>query len=125
MVYKSRRNSKGYVPADTTGQSLFRSGAAKSIFSCSILPGCSSSSSSGCFHQAGGTVFGRDHGFGKIRTSEAYAAAVPVVDYDSFSEYIGRTRTGEHGRCAVGLPEIKNGSQNRLVPPRPKASSFR
>ena len=45
--------------------------------------------------QAGGTVFGRDHGFGKIRTSEAYAAAVPVVDYDSFSEYIGRTRTGE------------------------------
>ena len=45
--------------------------------------------------QAGGTVFGRDHGFGKIRTSEAYAAAVPVADYDSFSEYIGRTRTGE------------------------------
>ncbi len=45
--------------------------------------------------QARDTIFGREHGFGKIQTPEAYATAVPVVDYDSFSKYIGRTRRGE------------------------------
>ncbi len=46
-------------------------------------------------NRAENTVFGREHGFSAVRTAEEFAAAVPVVDYDSFQSYIARIRAGE------------------------------
>ncbi len=44
-------------------------------------------------HQASG--FGRDHGFGAIRSIDDYRKAVPIRDYDGHEPYISRVRNGE------------------------------
>lgn len=49
------------------------------------------------------TEFGRRYGFSTIRRYEDYASRVPVGDYDSFSPYIDRMRTGESG---ILVPEM-------------------
>ena len=41
------------------------------------------------------TEFGERHGFGRVKRYEDFARAVPVGDYDAFSPYIDRMRTGE------------------------------
>ncbi len=45
--------------------------------------------------QARDTAFGRAHHFDGINSPEDFARAVPIVDYDSFSPWIERTRRGE------------------------------
>jgi hypothetical protein len=45
-------------------------------------------------HQAG-TCFGRDHGFGQIRTVADFRRQLPVAGYDYFDPYIARVRQGE------------------------------
>jgi len=43
------------------------------------------------------TAFGRDHGFGKIRTYEEFVQAVPVGAYDKLKPYADRVFAGESG----------------------------
>ncbi|MDP9404001.1 MAG: GH3 auxin-responsive promoter family protein, partial [Actinomycetota bacterium] len=43
------------------------------------------------------TVFGREHGFGSIRTRHEFAARVPVRDYEGFRPYVDRLAAGEAG----------------------------
>jgi hypothetical protein len=42
-----------------------------------------------------GTVFGREHGFERIRTAADYRSAVPVRSWDGFEPYIARMFDGE------------------------------
>jgi hypothetical protein len=48
------------------------------------------------------TEFGRAHGFAAIRGHDAFVQHVPLGDYDSFSPYIERMRSGQRG---VLVPE--------------------
>ena len=41
------------------------------------------------------TEWGRNYGFGDIRTPEAYAKRLPVQDYEQFKPYIERMMKGE------------------------------
>jgi hypothetical protein len=41
------------------------------------------------------TVFGREHGFGGIRTAGEYARAVPLREYEGFRPYVRRILAGE------------------------------
>jgi hypothetical protein len=41
------------------------------------------------------TGFGRDHGFGKIRTAADFRRQVPVAPYEYFEPYLDRVRNGE------------------------------
>jgi hypothetical protein len=41
------------------------------------------------------TVYGRERGFGEIRTLADYQARVPIQDYDALSPYIERVKKGE------------------------------
>jgi len=41
------------------------------------------------------TVFGQKHGFGRIRSLEAYQSQVPVADYEAFRPYVERIADGE------------------------------
>jgi GH3 auxin-responsive promoter len=52
---------------------------------------------------AGGTEFGRAHGFDRIRGYEGFRERVPLGDYDSFSPAIDRMRGGERN---VLVPEF-------------------
>lgn len=46
--------------------------------------------------RAGGdTAFGREHGFGRIKSYADYRRQVPVRDYNGFAPYIERLRRGE------------------------------
>lgn len=45
--------------------------------------------------KASGTVFGREHGFGGIRTADDFARRVPIGEYEDFRPYIDRIRSGE------------------------------
>src|SRR5579885_2537872 len=44
-----------------------------------------------------GTVFGKEHGFARIRTPADYAAAVPIRDYEKLRPYMKRIIAHEHG----------------------------
>jgi hypothetical protein len=65
---------------------------------------------------ARGTEFGRAHGFAGIHDYEGFVRRVPVSDYDAFSSYIDRMRTGERNLL---VPEFvryfgnSSGSSNR------------
>ncbi|HEY7141629.1 MAG TPA: GH3 auxin-responsive promoter family protein [Methylomirabilota bacterium] len=41
------------------------------------------------------TAFGREHGFGAIRTAAEYRRAVPLRDYEGFRPYVDRIAAGE------------------------------
>ena len=43
------------------------------------------------------TLYGREHGFDKIKTIEDFRAAVPVNTYEDFAPYIERVMDGESG----------------------------
>jgi hypothetical protein len=43
------------------------------------------------------TAFGREHGFGDIRTAGDYARRVPFRDYEAFRPWVDRIVAGEHG----------------------------
>ena len=54
--------------------------------------------------QAQATAFGRDHGFGKIRSHADYVQAVPVRDYEGLSSYFNRVKQGEAHVLWPGKP---------------------
>ena len=43
------------------------------------------------------TAFGRDHGFGKVKSVADFRKAVPIGDYESVAPYIERVKQGETG----------------------------
>jgi hypothetical protein len=51
-----------------------------------------------------GTAFGRDHGFGRLRTPADYAAQVPVRDYEALRPYVRRLLDGEPGILTAEAP---------------------
>ncbi|MDH2391181.1 GH3 auxin-responsive promoter family protein [Streptomyces sp. HNM0663] len=53
-----------------------------------------------------GTEFGRQHGFGRIRTMDEFRAAVPVRDYAAHAPLIERTAAGERGLLTADAPEV-------------------
>ena len=48
------------------------------------------------------TAFGRAFGLDRVHTPEAFAAAVPVFDYERFKPYVGRMLAGERDVAAPG-----------------------
>ena len=48
------------------------------------------------------TAFGRAFGLDRVRTPEAFAAAVPVFDYERFKPYVERMMAGERDVAAPG-----------------------
>ncbi len=53
---------------------------------------------------AANTVFGKDHGFEKIKSYDDYTHAVPVNDYEGLSAYINRVVDGEENVLWPGKP---------------------
>jgi len=51
------------------------------------------------------TAFGREHGFDKINTHEAFRAQVPLRDYEALRPWIDRIKTGEKDVLWPGLPK--------------------
>ncbi|MFD4376440.1 GH3 auxin-responsive promoter family protein [Streptomyces sp. NPDC058486] len=52
------------------------------------------------------TAFGREHGFGGLRTVDDFRRAVPVGDYASHAALIERTAAGERGLLTADAPEL-------------------
>ncbi len=55
-------------------------------------------------HRAKDTEFGREHGFGSIRSVEDFQSAVPVRTYDDFEPYLQRMVAGEPGVLIPDAP---------------------
>ncbi|MFD9790120.1 GH3 auxin-responsive promoter family protein [Streptomyces sp. NPDC059070] len=53
-----------------------------------------------------GTAFGREHGFGRIRTLEEFRAAVPIRDYGALAPWIERAAAGEANVLSADRPEV-------------------
>ncbi|MEU7023901.1 GH3 auxin-responsive promoter family protein [Streptomyces sp. NPDC046203] len=53
-----------------------------------------------------GTVFGREHGFGRIRTLADFRSAVPVQDYAAHRPLIERTAAGEPNLLTADAPLV-------------------
>ncbi len=51
------------------------------------------------------TAFGREHGFDKIESHEAFRAQVPLRDYEALRPWIERIKTGEKDVLWPGLPK--------------------
>lgn len=51
-----------------------------------------------------GTLFGRDHGFGDVRTHEDFAKQVPIRDYEMLRPYVDRVVNGEENILWKGKP---------------------
>ena len=51
------------------------------------------------------TAFGREHGFEKIKSHEAFRAQVPLRDYEALRPWIDRIKTGERDVLWPGLPK--------------------
>ncbi len=67
------------------------------------------------------TAYGRQHGFGTIRSPREYQRAVPVVDYDSLAPWIDRAAAGEMAvltQTPVRMFERSGGSTaaTKLIP---------
>jgi hypothetical protein len=54
------------------------------------------------------TAFGRDHGFGDIRTPEEYREAVPIRDFEGHRPYVERMMQGEADILFPGRPLFYN-----------------
>ena len=55
-------------------------------------------------NKAQNTQFGRDHGFGKIKTHADFVKAVPVRDYEGLSLYFNKVKDGERNVLWPGKP---------------------
>ncbi len=55
--------------------------------------------------KARGTAFGKDHGFENINSHEAFAAQVPIRDYEDLRPYIDRIIAGEKDVLWRGRPK--------------------
>ncbi|ROP36562.1 GH3 family domain-containing protein [Saccharothrix texasensis] len=53
-----------------------------------------------------GTAFGREHGFGRIRTLDEYRRAVPVHGYDGLEPWIERMAAGERNVLTADDPVV-------------------
>ncbi|SDP81041.1 GH3 auxin-responsive promoter [Streptomyces sp. cf386] len=53
-----------------------------------------------------GTEFGRQHGFGRIRTIDDFRKAVPVRDYAAHAPLIERTAAGERNLLSADAPAV-------------------
>ncbi len=51
------------------------------------------------------TAFGREHGFDKINSYEAFRSQVPLRDYEALRPWIDRIKTGEKDVLWPGLPK--------------------
>ncbi|MCC6727198.1 MAG: GH3 auxin-responsive promoter family protein [Saprospiraceae bacterium] len=51
------------------------------------------------------TAFGREHGFDKVNSYEAFKAQVPLRDYEALRPWIERIKTGEQDVLWPGLPK--------------------
>lgn len=54
--------------------------------------------------RARNTAFGKDHGFGEIRSYEEFKKRVPVRDYEGLKDYIERIKKGERNVLWPGKP---------------------
>ena len=54
--------------------------------------------------RAAHTQFGKDHDFQKIQTHAAYAAQVPIREYEGFTSYIEAIKNGTKDVLWPGLP---------------------
>ena len=52
------------------------------------------------------TAFGRRYGLASVHTPEAFAAQVPVFDYEAFKPWIGRMMAGERNVAAPGRVDL-------------------
>jgi hypothetical protein len=69
--------------------------------------------------RAKATDFGKKHGFAAIKRWEDFARQVPIGDYDSFSPFIDRMRTGEKNVLVPGFVKYfgnSSGSSNQGKP---------
>jgi hypothetical protein len=55
--------------------------------------------------RAAGTRFGRDHGFGGVRSPEEFRERVPAQDYESMRPFFERARDGAADETWPGVPE--------------------
>jgi len=51
------------------------------------------------------TAFGKEHGFDKINSHEAFRAQVPLRDYEALRPWVERIKTGERDVLWPGLPK--------------------
>ena len=56
-------------------------------------------------NKGGRTAFGREHGFDKIGSYEAFKAQVPLRDYEALRPWIERIKAGERDILWPGLPK--------------------
>ncbi|HTI11809.1 MAG TPA: GH3 auxin-responsive promoter family protein [Puia sp.] len=52
----------------------------------------------------GKTVFGEDHHLGAVKSYEEFKQAVPIRDYEQFSQYIHQIKEGKHNVLWQGIP---------------------
>jgi hypothetical protein len=52
--------------------------------------------------------YGREHGFSKLRSGQAFAREVPVVTFDDLSPYVDRMKAGEHRVLTAHDPVMFN-----------------
>lgn len=74
-----------------------------------------------CIRPNAETVFGREHGFGAIRSIDDFRRAVPIRTYDELLPWIERAARGEHGILTAEDPWRFNrtsgtGSKPKLIP---------
>ncbi|MDT0269241.1 GH3 auxin-responsive promoter family protein [Streptomyces sp. DSM 44915] len=77
------------------------------------------------------TEFGRRHGFGRIRTLDAFRSAVPIRDYAGHAPWIERTAAGERNLLTADAPALyftssgSTGAHKKVpVTPRFVATTF-
>jgi len=64
------------------------------------------------------TVFGREHGFGKIRSIMDYRRAVPVRDFEGHRAYVERMTKGEDNVLFPGKPLFYNTTSGTASKPK-------
>ncbi len=64
------------------------------------------------------TAFGRDHGFGCIRTVADYQSAVPIRDFEGHRPYVDRMVTGEADVLFPGRPLFYNTTSGTSAKPK-------
>lgn len=73
-------------------------------------------------HEGAKTKFGQEFGFADIKTPEQFRQRLPIYDYDTFTEFIERSRRGERG--VIWPSEIKwfakssgtTGARSKFIP---------
>ncbi len=50
------------------------------------------------------TIFGKDHGFERIKSHEDFVKQVPIKDYEAFRPYIDKIKEGKHNVLWTGQP---------------------